>query len=189
MRPTQAAARDAIFAGIVGAPGRVESGFADGLGMVVSPEAIGICVVSEVGGGTESERFQTDVQGTRAAQAGRDRPGFHMGAQEQPPADSRARRAGGRVRGTFQGIHDACPGPVGAGLLRARPGFPPASRKKPWFGRIAQPVEHLPYTQGVTGSSPVSPTSEGCCGRREPRGCHEVGSPRGTRRKGRGGRR
>lgn len=44
MRPTQAAARDAIFAGIVGAPGRIKSGFADGLGMVVSPEAIGFYV-------------------------------------------------------------------------------------------------------------------------------------------------
>ena len=45
MRPTQAAARNAIFAGIVGAPDGRESGFADGLGSVAPPEAIGVCVI------------------------------------------------------------------------------------------------------------------------------------------------
>ncbi len=30
------------------------------------------------------------------------------------------------------------------------------------FGSIAQLVEHLPYKQGVTGSSPVVPTNAGC---------------------------
>ena len=30
--------------------------------------------------------------------------------------------------------------------------------KSGWLGRIAQLGEHLPYKQGVTGSSPVAPT-------------------------------
>src|SRR5436305_11789047 len=40
-----------------------------------------------------------------------------------------------------------------------------------WRGRLAQLVEHLPYKQGVTGSSPVPPTHERAAGaRRESRG-------------------
>ena len=52
MRPTQAAARNAIFAGIVGALDVMEkSGFADGLGSVAPPEAIGVCVIPKGNGG------------------------------------------------------------------------------------------------------------------------------------------
>ena len=32
-----------------------------------------------------------------------------------------------------------------------------------WFGRLAQLVEHLVYTEGVKGSSPLLPTKEWGC--------------------------
>ena len=37
-------------------------------------------------------------------------------------------------------------------------GSSPTRRATPHWGRLAQRLEHLSYTQGVTGSNPVSPT-------------------------------
>ncbi len=36
-----------------------------------------------------------------------------------------------------------------------------SSRRYHFFGRLAQLGEHLPYKQGVIGSSPITPTSCG----------------------------
>ena len=45
-------------------------------------------------------------------------------------------------------------------------------------GRIAQLGEHLPYKQGVTGSSPVVPTTERLHFLREMQSTHFVGARR-----------
>ena len=64
-------------------------------------------------------------------------------------------------RGALQGIHHPGSGAAGPRVTAGSSRLSALPRAEAVNGRIAQLVEHLPYKQGVTGSSPVSPTSVG----------------------------
>src|SRR5206468_1480921 len=107
----------------------------------------------------EDESEQAGRESPWPTAVGRGRSGVQLGAREQRPAGSRNRSHLGGVPRPRQGFDHPCTDPPRRGVRRRRPRRPRPRRSETGLGRIAQLAERLPYTQEVTGSSPVSPTN------------------------------
>src|SRR5262245_42519347 len=95
---------------------------------------------------------------TQSPQAGRGGPRVLLGNAQQRASRNGDRGPGDGLSGALSRLDYPGSGAPGGRILRFNPGFSADTRADLGFGRIAQLAEHLPYKQGVTGSSPVSPT-------------------------------